>query len=191
MKTDVFQVNKGTDLEAVLNEVERYGAFNGLDNAGARKLRLLCEEMLGFADHLLGKLNCTFWVENRDKAFEAHLAADTAVTFEQKDELMALASDHKNMATRGILGKIKGVFQDLIIGENELPAGGFVLEASGDVYPGFSAVWSLNDYQQAIPKDDRDKEMEGLEKSIIANVADDVLVGVTASKVEIIAKVSF
>jgi hypothetical protein len=73
--------------------------------------------------------------------------------------------------------------------------GGYVDYGSMGMYGGFEGsleygmMWSLNDYRTCLEsvseKDDASKEAwDELEKSIVANIANDVLVGVKGDKVE-------
>ena len=51
-------------------------------------------------------------------------------------------------------------------------------------------IWTLANYRQNVSKE-KDEEWDELEKSIIANIADDVQVGLQGSKVEITVKKTF
>ena len=53
----------------------------------------------------------------------------------------------------------------------------------------YSSAWSLNSYKEQASG--QSEEWDELEKSIIANLADDVIVGVTGKKVEIVVVKNF
>ena len=53
-----------------------------------------------------------------------------------------------------------------------------------------SVVWSLNDYQDKARKE-KGEQWDELEKSIISNIADNVLVNLQGDKVEIVVKKDF
>ena len=55
----------------------------------------------------------------------------------------------------------------------------------------WSNVWSLYSYRQQAGDDKGSEKWDELEKSIIANLADDVIVGVIGKNVDIIIKKNF
>ena len=57
----------------------------------------------------------------------------------------------------------------------------------------FSQIWSLKQYQDGVREDagEESEEWDEFERSIIASVADDVLVGVKGNRVSIIIKKTF
>jgi len=91
-----------------------------------------------------------------------------------------------------VLGKIGGMFQSLLISEGELGEYGYMPEA-GAITPteGLSQLWSMADYQNGIPENERKADWDGLERSILANMADDVRVGVTSNTVEMTVTIQF
>lgn len=195
MKSDVYRVNAFSNQEELLSEVERIGAFCGLSGPQALRLRLLSEETLALVGSLLSRLDCEFWVQNKDKAFELHLKAHAPVTFEQRDELVKLSTRGENEATKGILGKISGVFQSFIMGENEAPyVGVYAADTAamgGSGLGGYSQLWSLAAYQETLNEEAKKADWDGLEKSIIASMASDVVIGVTSNLVEMVVKINF
>ena len=65
MKSNICKLNKDlTCLEAVLNEVEKVTAYNGLEDKKALRLRLLAEELCGMLPGLVENFEGKFWVEN-------------------------------------------------------------------------------------------------------------------------------
>ena len=54
---------------------------------------------------------------------------------------------------------------------------------------GYSNAWSLSNYRSGTKEET--KEWDELEKSIIAKLADDVIVGIIGEKVEIVIKKKF
>ncbi|NLW79013.1 MAG: hypothetical protein GXY32_06345 [Ruminococcaceae bacterium] len=192
MKSDVFKVKDNATCQTLLAEVDRFGRFCRLDDADVGKLQLLAEEMVAIISKDLHRMDCDFWLENTDNCFELHLQAKARISFTEKDELTALSSDGKNAATKGVLGKIGGMFQSLLISEGELGEYGYMPEA-GAIAPteGLSQLWSMADYQNGIPENERKADWDGLERSILANMADDVRVGVTSNTVEMTVTIQF
>lgn len=192
MRSDVFKVKNNATCQTLLAEVDRFGRFCHLSDADAGKLQLLAEEMVAIVSNELHRMDCDFWVENADKRFTLHLQAKARISFEEKDELTALSLDGKNAATKGVLGKIRGIFESLFISEGELAELGYMPEV-GAVAPteGLSQLWSMAAYQDGLPENERIAAWDGLERSILANLADDVQVGVTSTAVEMTVVIRF
>ena len=193
MKSDVYKLDSLHDVEYLLSEVERIGLFCNLTKANSLKLRLLAEEMIGTADQLLEKFDNEFWIEGTGSAFTLHLKVRAAVNQEQKDLLIDMSSEKKNAATKGILGKISGVIESLIMSESNIPYSlgyeSFGLTAIGS--ENYSNVWSMVEYQNIAPEKKSAEDWDGLEKSIIGSLADDVVIGVRSSQVEMVVKIAF
>ena len=60
----------------------------------------------------------------------------------------------------------------------------------GGEFEGLSPLWTLNNYREKVSQEKGEKWDE-LEKSIIGNIADDILVGMDGTKVEITVKKAF
>ena len=119
---------------------------------------------------------------------------------EKKKEMIALSSRKKNESTVGIMEMIRHMMEGRILREeeeetlNESPMDPFYLGTIGmreaDALPGIDFEWSLLQYRCKVEESrKKNEEMEEawdqLEKSIVANVADDVRVGVRSDIVEL------
>lgn len=192
MVSDVYPIHKDTNLEKLLDEVGRVGEFCGLQRTEAERLKMLCEEMISLVQHLLHVVDCCFWMEAQGRRMELYLKAEAPVTLEQKDALLSLSSSGKNEATRGVLGKIKGVFQSFLMGENEMAADGIFVPESDGVMDNYAELWSLTVFQDALAEREQQPEWDdSFERCVIASMADDVLVGVRGTGAEIVVKVDF
>ncbi|MCL2096343.1 MAG: hypothetical protein FWH10_05485 [Oscillospiraceae bacterium] len=188
MKSDIYTEQHGT--EAILGEVDRIGKFCRLSPSAAGKLRLLTEEMLGLTVRLFENLKYEFYVENEERRFILNLSAETFVSSSKKEKILSLSSSgENNMASKGIFGKISGIFESL-------------LTANGEYDPiyvphydsmGIATYFSLASYQNAIPKilKEEDDQWDGLERSIIATLAKDVIIGVRNNKAEMLVIIEF
>ena len=67
------------------------------------------------------------------------------------------------------------------------PAGRFGFSTNVD----FSQIWSLKQYQDRVKEEMKEEKWDEFEKSIIARLADDVVVGVKGKNVNIIVKKNF
>ena len=204
MKTDVISIKgNGEGIERALLETEKAADYCGLDKKQGLRLRLLAEEMTGMLRTIVGDQNeYSYWVENDGKAFELHLSCEAAVDRDTRKELLKSASSGQNEAAHGIMGMIR----DILIQMRD--AGGQTLSAGygyvyADIY-GFDAAapypapavydsWSLNAYRGEIEKrkhEEREKWDE-LERSITANLADDVKIFIRGKSVEMVVEKTF
>ena len=205
MKTDNFKGSLG--IEQILDEVKRFADYVRLSEAEAMKLRLLAEEMMGLVVRLFEDDDYEFYIESNEKRFMLILIADVLVNLQQKDKILTLSKEGKNIAEKGILGKISGVFQDMLMGAHNLPAGDNLdLDAAGgEDYRSISTYmhhhnpyshcegmyFSMANYRNLIPSELKNDQWDGLEQSIIANIATDVVVGVRNDRVEMMAVIDF
>ena len=112
-------------------------------------------------------------------------------TAEKKKELVSVAKNKKNAAAVGIVGKIRSVIENVFLDEEIARACG----ASSSVFQmatgysegvDYSYIWSLSQYRATVQPAEKPEEWDELEKSVIAAVADDVIVGVKGKKADII-----
>ena len=209
MKSNICKLNKDlTCLESVLFEVEKVTAYNGLEDKKALRLRLLAEELCGMLPGLIQNFSGKFWAENDEERYELHveLKADD-MNLELRDELISVSKSGKNAAAKGIMGKIRAVAETMLLVafDSNIPqpvsvgdendAYGFKM-GFGYIDPtisneiGYAYSWSLFNYKTAVEENEKDEYAE-LERSIVAKLADDVIVGVCGNNVEIVVKKAF
>ena len=190
MKSDIFNQQHG--IEHILDETERFGVYCKLPSAGVMRLRLLTEELLGLTVNLFDNLKYGFTIENEGQRFILRLKASTIVNLDQKSKMLSLSSRGENEAAKGILGRISGVFQDLIMGGNNYSHYPAVMTSSFNPYyeTDISPCFSMTYYKNQAPEREKEPEWDGLEKSIIANYADDVVIGVKSDKVEMVVLIT-
>ena len=129
--------------------------------------------------------------------------ADSPMNYEKKQELIEVSTTKSNDASVGIMGKIKDFIEDslynmkdgasLAMGDSHFMTMGGVAMAT-DTY-----TWSLEKYRRDLKKADSQTESEEdeygdldeLEKSIVANIASDVQVGVAGDKVKLVIIADF
>ncbi|MBR1735763.1 MAG: hypothetical protein IJ736_01935 [Firmicutes bacterium] len=201
MKSNVCRLDE-TELDSILSEVDKSAVYNSLDKKQTIRLRLLAEELIRMLPELLKYCDGEFWVENEDKEFSLH-ARVVPTNFEPDtfDKLLSVSKSGKNAAAEGIVNKIRfaveymlGVYSDKTV----LEAASY----SNSMYdygmtsnPYWSNSWSLLRYMNSIEENhnngESDEEWDELEKSKIANLADDVIVGIKGSQVDIIIKKKF
>lgn len=199
MKSNACVVKKGgLGLDNILTEVEKVTAYNELNKKEALRLRLLAEELVGMLPELIKNFEGCFWLQNDEKQYELHVELSVGgLSKEKKEQLIAVSASKKNAAASGFMGKIRDIAENMLLFSDE-PSRDYFFE--GEYLYGYGVsdiqytyAWSLENYieqQQKIEKKPED-EWDQLEKSIVARLADDVIVGVRGKKVEIIIKKKF
>ena len=109
---------------------------------------------------------------------------------EKKEDLIAVAKNKKNAAAVGIVGKIRSAIENFFL--NEEPIGTFdasfgaFYEIGYSGYMDYSCLWTLEQYRTQVKQEEKAETWDELEKSVIASVADDVIVGVKGKQAHII-----
>ena len=188
MKSDVITVtNSETNMEEVLEQVEKVASFKNLSHKDALHLRLLTEEAMGMMRSVAGEVKGKFWIEDEQDLFRIHLQADKNMSAEQREQLISASSSGKNEAARGFMGKIRTFFEPL----EDFP---LIIDVSGIDSPNIYAdiSWSMRAYERQIQKgmeQNRKGAAEAwdeLEKSVISHIADDVKVSILGRDVEMV-----
>ena len=207
MKSNICELNEDLScLKAVLAEVEKVTTYNGLEDAKALRIRLLTEELCGMLPGLIENFSGRFWAENDGEAYQLHLElkADD-MSKDVRDELISVSKSGKNAAAKGIMGKIRAVAETMLLAASDpnlqtLPTGEFYdyhgynmgfgyIDPALAVGTGYICSWSLFNYKTAV--EEKEDEYAELERSIVAKLADDIIVGVRGKHVEIVVKKSF
>ena len=208
MKSNICKLNEDlTCLGTVLAEVEKVTTYNGLEDKKALRLRLLAEELCGMLSGLIQNFSGKFWAENDGDDYELHveLKADD-MNIDLRDELISVSKSGKNAAAKGVMGKIRAVAETMLLAASDptlqtLPAGEFYdyhgfnmgfgyIDPMISCETGYVCSWSLFNYKTAVEEKEEDAYAE-LERSIVAKLADDIIVGVRGKNVEIVVKKSF
>ena len=193
MRSNVCKIENGTkDLAAILKECEKVAVYNELTHKQELHLRLICEELDGMLPNIIDNFNGDLWIEFNKGVCKVNVCIDIPeLNSEKKDELIKVSKSKKNALAVGIVGKIRSVIEDFFLKEK---AGVSFNTNSGEFYSStglsFSYLWTLNGYKENATDKETEKWDE-LEKSIIANLADDVIVGVKGKKATIVAIKNF
>lgn len=196
MKSNVVVFKKGqNNFDNILVEAEKVAIYNGLNAKETLRLRLITEEMIGILKELVDKFDGEFWVENEDKTFTVNLLVKAdSMDSEKKEKLLAVSSTGKNVLAKGFMGKIRSVIEFFAAS-----SGASISEMYGycinpmDVITLHNSVeyslWSMDKYKSDVKENV--SEWDELEKSIVANLADDVTVGVMGKKIKVAVKKTF
>ena len=163
----------------------------------ALRLRLLAEELVGMLRELVKNFEGRFWIQNNANLYELHaeLSVET-LSKETKESLIAVSANKKNAAASSFMGKIRDIAENMLLFSEEPYVSGVAgLDYMYDynvVDANFTYVWTLEYYTKQQENSEKSSEVwDQLEKSIVAKLADDVIVGVRGKKVEIIIKKEF
>ena len=221
MKSTVIHVShERSNLEAILEETGKISAYVSLNDKQALRVRLLSEELVGMLKELSGNFDGEFWIQIENGIIELITRIYVIDNMDNKTKkgFIDVASDKKNAAAKGIMGKIRDVVENLMYPENATFASSYITSALGvDVMMGDETLgiddpidvvktgnldaenivdgimgegcWSLNRYKNK--QRDNAEPWDEIEKSIIANLADDVTVFVKGKCVEIRISKSF
>ncbi len=208
MQTDKIMVySNGTGIDAALKETERFAKYQELDHKSALRLRLLAEETLGLVKAITGAFDAKFWLEKEGAECRIHLDADTYMDDEKKRELIGLSTSGKNEANKGFMGMIRNLFLSAYKGLEEaeqtrldLGSGTVMFGTMGmreiDAMSNLNFEWSYMQYREEL-EESKDQDTaandawDELEKSIVANIADDVRVAVRGDIVELVISKKF
>lgn len=206
MKSDVITLNKDTELKVILNEIDKSAKYNDLGEKPELRLHLLAEELIGLIPHFMDYCNGEFWVESNGNEYEIHVSFVAQMSnISEKSKLVAISNSGKNAAYVGVMGKIRGVVEYMLgvyIGGTSV---GDISNCDPGIYefymtgtcssPVYANMWTLDSYHENVNEDfkngNKADEWDELEKSIIANLADDLSIGIKGDKVDIIVKKSF
>ena len=207
MNTEKIKIsNDGKGLDDALNLAEKFADDLKLKGKNKFCVRLLTEEMFSMFKAITGDFVGDLWIDydNGENNYKLHLTAkpSSKLAYEQRRDLLSASSKGNNIASTGLMDKIRGIveagmyhFNESIKIQAEYNSGMLDYAAMGSVMnTGISHAiysWSMQQYKNNVEAD-KDKNQialeafDELEKSIIANIADDVQVGVTKDNAEII-----
>ncbi len=204
MLTDKIKVDGwGIGREEALEVADRFTEYENLDHKTALRIHLLVEEALGMVTAITEDFDALFWIESKadDKAY-IHLLAETDMDYKKKRALIDASKSKTNSAAVGVMGKIREIVENSMytmdeVGSLEAENGGGTLMYSSMGMTDVSSMqsmdytWSLNTYRDSVEDikgNNPAAEMawDELEKSIVANLADDVKVAVKGSSVELV-----
>ena len=142
--------------------------------------------------NMIDEFEGKFWIEFEDGVCKIHVSIGIPeFTVEKKEELIDIAKNKKNAAAVGVVGKIRDAIESFFLNEETML--GIQMATSTpymvtEYYEGldFSYLWSLEQYRNIVNKEDQPEEWDELERSVIASVADDVIVGVKGKNANII-----
>ncbi len=197
MKSDVIHVtNTGSGIAEAIKQTELVAAYKSLQKTDSIHLTLLTEEMMGMMKALTGEQEADFWIDDEDNTFRLHLKIETDMNTEKRLNLLSSSTSGENVAAKGVMGKLRDLFNRLVEPTEGSVPSEYVsgwdtthLDTAGaaavarNYSAAYANVWSFNKYKAS----QQNKEnWDELEKSIVANIADEVEIGIAAGTVEMI-----
>ncbi len=201
------QIILDTSPERVANALEKGESYVNelsLSTKDAMHLKLVFEETVGMLKELAMDYEAVVWFERYDTESCLRVVAKTEMNAEKKADLIGLSASGKNAAATGFMDKVVDVIDSGMLGYEDVTrlqqeyGGGIVgyggmgvlgVPGGSMVYP--EVFWSLNSYRDGLSDMMDDEEdfaqqaWDELEKSIVASIAKDVIVGVKNNRVDI------
>ncbi|MBQ8967445.1 hypothetical protein [Ruminococcus sp.] len=159
-------------IKIILKETDKLSKANELNDKQAMHMRLLVEETICMLPEILQYGDGTFWIDNFYQKYEIHLRVRPN-DVDSKVNGVVRSSDP--FLKKGILRRICAAFDRAV---NE-----------GRDKKGTMDNWSLLSYIDSVKQSGKNKNLDAwdeLEKSIIANLADDVTVSTVDDEIEVV-----
>ena len=194
MKTEKLwisgEVLRNNEADEILQD---FAKANGITGRFFQHLRLLTEETLGMANHLLKDFNGEIWLESMASGYEIILEADVRESGAEKP----VPAD----APKGFMAKIAGVMNCSYAFENvaEMPEdlAGMLPDymsygmRNSKTDTAWAGRWSLSAYRFSLQErrkvnPEAEPVLEELEKSIVAQLADEVTIGIHGHRIRLV-----
>jgi hypothetical protein len=205
MSTERIKItNTGSGMNSALNLTENFSHTMNLSEKTSSRLRLLTEEMLSMVRSITENFTAEFYIEcDDDNVCKLHLEAKSDLDYRKRRDLLSVSTEGRNIASLGIMDKIRWIFEAGLAHMED----SFKLQAEfgscyldygmlGSIDSGMSQAvyaWSMQKYKDSVDSQRQNESnlaaldaWDELEKSIIANIADEVQVGVTRDGAELI-----
>ena len=167
--------NLESALEDAYGAVDSYIAETGIKDKNALRLRLLSEEVLRLAKSIIGHGIMEFWLEGDARVSRIYLKAENHLDRDKQKELLSVSSTGENVSEKGFFGRLLSAF---------------MIESPKN------STWSLKEYEDELrKKKETDKfsqeAWDDLERSIVANLADDIEVGIDKNTIQMVVTKDF
>lgn len=148
---------------------------------------------------ILGFVKGTFYVENQGKPYNLYLNADIRVDELTREKFVELSTGRRNEAYSGFMGKVRlsvdtmmnNAADDMYVADSlycidyEMGGASMLLNPIAS----YERMWTLSTYRRETQENT--VVWDELEKSIVASIADEVLVGARSNYVDIIVVKNF
>ncbi len=189
----VQETNAFGRAEEMIDELE-------LSSKDKLHMNLIFEETIGMLKGMTEDYSAVIWFEKYKNQSCLKLTAKTDMNMEKKKDILGTASMGENAAVRGFMSKVIDVIENCVHVYNN--AVKLQQEYNADIVPysmgmygdikgmaGYGVTWSLNEYKNSLDEnrensEEAQKAWDELEKSIVVNLAQDVVVGIKGNRVD-------
>ena len=192
-----------TDAEMLL-KVDAYmrdeGSFASKDRL---HVRLLIEETLGMLCQMAGDYSAMLWLETHpevpgDAKCRLHVVATSRMDINKKKELLSVAKSGKNAYAKGFMAKLGDMVENGVLNyenamnlQQKYGLGYVEVAATGGNPSEVMFSWTLDQYRRSLQAEMGQNEQaaaawDELEKSIVARLAENLIVGVRKDHVELL-----
>ena len=204
--SDKFTVNSDAErMAAARYATEEFAAQAKLNRQDTLRLDLLVEETLGMTKAMLEDFYGQLWFEAKDRVCEIHFEATADMDADKKRGMLSVSSTGVNAAAKSFMARLGEVIANVLQGFGDtMDTYGAETIKYGVVHmPGtmgsgadMMPIWTLQTYRaDLVQAGDSDgaaeAALEDLEKSIVARIADDVVVGVKGDRVDLVITKAF
>jgi hypothetical protein len=186
MQSNVIKITRDQEaLKKILCETQKTAVYADLNDKQTLRTRLIAEELIGMLKELSEDFDGDFVVDLEDLTFKfiTHIDLNETMDKQTKRKFIDISSEKQNAAAKGVMGKIRDIVENMRYSENAVYSADFVAHQLETAVL-MDDTWTLSRYKDA--QKDNAEPWDELEKSIIANLADDVIVSVKGNKIEIV-----
>jgi hypothetical protein len=140
--------------------------------------------------HIIEEFSGDFWIEYEQGQCKVNVSIELMdLNTSKKEELISLAKNKQNAAAVGLSGKIRSAIENFFL-VDEVPqdfamATGIYGFATGSIHAiDYTYYWSLNQYRYNVNRDEQAEQWDELAKSLLASLADDIIVGVKGNRAD-------
>lgn len=202
--SQIYVTSDPKRLEVAQNAISSYVDELLLEKRDSMHMKLLFEETIGMMKEMTGEFYALLWAEKYKDKCCLRLVAKTNLNSSKKKGLLSISTHGENAAATGFMGKLMDAIETMsleyedatkmdqdgaaILGIAEL---GIYSDAniSRNSAGNSGMMWSMVDYKEGIENVDevefKTKAWDELEKSIVASVAEDIIVGVNRNETNI------
>lgn len=168
MKSDIIMIdNQGKGFSDAVKETQRVARYAGLNREDTLHMQLLTEEMLSLVRNVTGEMNASFWLESDKGIYSLHVTTSTVLDSQKREELIRSTTSRKNEAAKSFLGMLRDAFEQAMASDRDNEA----YELSSDVTA------------DIVGRDIELPEWDGYERSVLANLADNVKISIKGQQV--------
>ena len=204
--SDKFMVNSDAErMAAARYATENFAWQIKLDRRDMLRLDLLVEETLGMAKTMLNDFYGQIWFTADGKTCEIHFEATADMNADRKEDLLSVSSTGKNAAAKGFMAKlgemISGAMYSMgrtmdAYGQQTMQYGIVNMPSTLAGTPDLTPIWTLQTYRSDLDQARKasgsaEEAWDELEKSIVAKLADDIIVGVKGDRIDMVIRKQF